>query len=52
MLVDLARGLPVAPSIGRFQDGLWMTNYESSVFLEASRITLAAHQRAGVGAVA
>ncbi len=33
MLVDLARGRRVTPSIGRFEDELWMTSYESSVFV-------------------
>jgi carbamoyl-phosphate synthase large subunit len=38
MLVQLARGRRVTPSIGRFQDGLWMTSYETSVFVNASSI--------------
>jgi carbamoyl-phosphate synthase large subunit len=38
MLVQLARGRRVPPSIGRFQDGLWMTSYETSVFVDASSI--------------
>jgi carbamoyl-phosphate synthase large subunit len=38
MLVQLARGRRVAPSLGRFQDGLWMTSYESSVFLAESSV--------------
>lgn len=37
-LVDLARGSTVAPFIGHFRDGLWMTNYESSVFMSASAV--------------
>lgn len=36
MLVELARGRRVPPQIGRFQDGLWMTSYEASIFV-ASR---------------
>jgi len=36
MLVDLARGRRVTPAIGRFQDELWMTSYESSVFVAAA----------------
>jgi hypothetical protein len=32
MLAQLALGRRVAPSIGRFRDHLWMTNYEASVF--------------------
>jgi carbamoyl-phosphate synthase large subunit len=33
LLVDLARGRRVTPAIGRFRDGLWMTSYESSLFI-------------------
>jgi carbamoyl-phosphate synthase large subunit len=33
MLVDLARGRRVTPQIGRFQEGLWMSSYETSVFM-------------------
>jgi carbamoyl-phosphate synthase large subunit len=43
MLVDLARGRRVAPAIGRFRDGLWMTSFESAVFLDDSAIALPAH---------
>jgi carbamoyl-phosphate synthase large subunit len=32
-LVQLARGRRVTPQIGRFQDGLWMSSYETSVFV-------------------
>ena len=35
MLVDLAVGVHLEPQIGAFQDGLWMTSYESSLFLAA-----------------
>ena len=41
MLVDLVAGRRVAPSIGRFRDNLWMTSYETSVFLDGTRIELA-----------
>jgi carbamoyl-phosphate synthase large subunit len=34
MLVDLALGRTVPPTIGRFRSGLWMTNYEDAVYLE------------------
>ncbi|MEZ5290597.1 MAG: ATP-grasp domain-containing protein [Vicinamibacterales bacterium] len=44
MLVDLAAGLRVPPSIGRFRDGLWMSSYETSVFLEGSRVALHEYQ--------
>lgn len=33
LLVDLALGRPVAPALGRFEHGLWMTSYESSIYL-------------------
>ncbi|MDP1569122.1 MAG: ATP-grasp domain-containing protein [Vicinamibacterales bacterium] len=33
MLVDLALGRPVAPSLGLFTDGLWLTSYESSFYV-------------------
>jgi carbamoyl-phosphate synthase large subunit len=32
-IVDLALGRPVTPAIGRFFDDIWMTNYESSMFI-------------------
>jgi carbamoyl-phosphate synthase large subunit len=37
MLVDMARGHEVAPSIGRFRTDLWMTNYEEAIFLDRDR---------------
>lgn len=53
MLVDLAAGLRVAPAIGRFRDDLWMSSYETSVFLEGSRIHLSEyHQALEIGDVA
>jgi carbamoyl-phosphate synthase large subunit len=53
MLVELAAGRRVAPSIGRFRDQLWMTSYEASVFLQDTHITLPDYQPAAtVGAVA
>lgn len=53
MLVDLAAGRRVVPSIGDFQDQLWMTSYESSVFLSASSVRLPAHRpHPRIGAVA
>lgn len=33
MLVDLACGRPVRPTIGQFTDDLWMTCYESAIFV-------------------
>jgi carbamoyl-phosphate synthase large subunit len=38
MLVELAAGRRVAPAIGQFIDDLWMTSYESSVFVDAARL--------------
>ena len=55
MLVDLAQGRRVAPAIGQFQAGVWMTNYEASVFLDEAEIALDSRPPAGVdrvGAVA
>lgn len=34
MLVDVAVGRPVLPTLGEFTDNLWMTNYEASLFLD------------------
>lgn len=44
MLVDLVAGLRVPPSIGRFRDDVWMSSYETSVFLDGSRVALDAYQ--------
>jgi carbamoyl-phosphate synthase large subunit len=33
LLVRLARGRRVEPAVGQFRDDLWMTSYESSVFV-------------------
>lgn len=46
MLLDLASGRRVLPSIGQFRDGLWMTSFESAFFLEESAIGLGAHMPA------
>jgi carbamoyl-phosphate synthase large subunit len=40
ILVQLAAGRIIAPSIGRFRDNLWMTSYETSFFLDDTRIAL------------
>jgi len=40
MLLALARGDALEPSIGHFRTDLWMTNYETSIFLPSSRLTL------------
>ena len=53
MLVDLASGTTLAPAIGAFREGLWMTSYESSMFLHDSRVSLPAYPtRVPAGAVA
>lgn len=40
MLLALASGDALEPSIGRFRADLWMTNYETSIFLPAGRLKL------------
>lgn len=42
-LVELALGRPVVPAIGQFTDGLWMTAYESAIFLAAHRLDSLEH---------
>ena len=41
LLLTMASGGCVEPAIGAFREHLWMTSYESSIFLEPSRIALA-----------
>ena len=38
MLVELACGREVAPSIGRYQADLWMTSYESAMFIDEASV--------------
>lgn len=52
MLLRLARGQRVSPCIGRFRENLWMSNYESSVFLNEGQVRLEPLRRAGVAEVA
>jgi carbamoyl-phosphate synthase large subunit len=40
MLVDLALGRKVAPAIGRFRAGLWMSSYETSLFFDERQAAL------------
>jgi carbamoyl-phosphate synthase large subunit len=40
MLVDLAHGRALAPRIGHFKDGLWMTSYEAGIFLPADQASV------------
>ena len=37
-LVELALGRDVAPALGAFTDGLWMTNYEEGIFLDGAQL--------------
>ena len=49
MLVQLALGRSVAPAVGRFRDGLWMTCYEAGIYLpdgDADRLRPVADQPA------
>jgi carbamoyl-phosphate synthase large subunit len=39
MLVELTMGRRVEPTIGRFVSNLWMTSYETSLFLDSDRAT-------------
>lgn len=58
MLVDAAVGRPLTPVLGEFVDDLWMTSYESSLFLDedtnarALRPTPAGAARVRLGDVA
>ena len=40
MLAELALGRHVAPSIGRFREDVWITNYETAIFLTQPEIRL------------
>jgi len=40
MLVSMAAGATPAPRIGEFREGVWMTSYEASVFLEEAHLRL------------
>jgi carbamoyl-phosphate synthase large subunit len=42
LLVELARGHRVAPAIGKYRDGLWMSSYESSVFVADTAVGFSA----------
>ncbi len=45
MLLMMAMGRKVAPSIGEFRDGLWMTSFESSFFLESRQVRMQTFNR-------
>jgi carbamoyl-phosphate synthase large subunit len=40
MLLQLASGCRLSPSIGQFRENLWMTSYETSLFLPGDAVTL------------
>jgi len=40
MLVRMARGEAVSPSLGAFQPDLWMTKYDTAIFLPAEHLQL------------
>lgn len=48
MLVAMARGERVDPCIGRFSDDLWISKYESAVFLPSSDLQLSPCRRVPV----
>jgi len=39
-LIRMAMGAEMAPIVGQFRDGLWMTSYEASVFLDEANLRL------------
>jgi carbamoyl-phosphate synthase large subunit len=40
LLINMAMGAELSPQIGEFRDGVWMTSYEASVFLEETNLRL------------
>jgi len=45
MLLKLALGRAVVPTVGQFRDGLWMTSFESSFFLDTPHVRMHAFDR-------
>ena len=45
MLLKLALGRAVLPAVGDFRDGLWMTSFESSFFLDTPHVRMHAFDR-------
>jgi carbamoyl-phosphate synthase large subunit len=45
LLVELAVGRHVPSAVGRFRDALWMTSYESAVFLDDASVGFSASRR-------
>jgi carbamoyl-phosphate synthase large subunit len=39
-LIEITLGRPVPPALGAFTDGLWMTSYETALFLESECPTI------------
>lgn len=52
ILIELALGRRVDPRLGEFRGELWMTNFETSVFLEPSDLTIRRHPPMLMGDVA
>jgi carbamoyl-phosphate synthase large subunit len=52
MLVDLAQGRTVAPRIGHFEHGLWMTSYEAGIFLSAGQASVFPQATAAIQGIA
>lgn len=52
LLVQLARGRRVPPQIGRFQEGLWMSSYDTSVFVAEQAIGFSSARHDAVSEVA
>lgn len=52
LLVDLVRGRRVTPRIGRFQEGLWMSSYETSVFIAEQAIGFSSTHARSISEVA
>jgi len=40
LLINMAMGVALASQVGEFREGVWMTSYEASVFLEESNLRL------------
>lgn len=51
-LVQLGRGRRVTPQIGRFQEGLWMSSYETSVFVAEQAIGFSSTRTDAISEVA
>jgi carbamoyl-phosphate synthase large subunit len=41
LLIKMAMGVEIVPMVGEFREGLWMTSYEASVFLDEATLRLA-----------